>query len=77
MTNSKRRLPRSTWLPLALLAYLGVMAYIGRDALKTGESLRYFSIIGVSLVVIVALHFFLRKREWYARRRNDIDKNLD
>lgn len=58
-----RRIKRSTFLPILLVAYLGVMAYIGRGELKAGNYAYYFTIIGFTLVFIVLLHFFLKKRE--------------
>lgn len=56
-------------LPLALLAYLLVMAYVGRARLFAGEYLYYFGIIGVSLVIIVLLHFALKRRDRLRERR--------
>lgn len=54
---------RSTIIPLILLAYLGVMAYIGRGELLAGNYLYYFGIIGATLVCILALHLVLKRRE--------------
>lgn len=54
---------RSTVLPLILLAYLCVMAYIGRGEFLNGNYLYYFGIIGLTLCAIVALHFVLKRRE--------------
>ena len=44
---------RSTLIPLLLLIYLGVMAYIGRGELAQGRYLYYFGIIALTLVGIV------------------------
>lgn len=60
---SKFKLKRSTVIPLALLVYLAVMSYIGRGEFYAGNYLYYFSIIGISLACIIALHFFLKKKE--------------
>ena len=54
---------RSTIIPLLLLAYLGVMAYIGRGELLVGNYLYYFGIIGATLACILALHLVLKRRE--------------
>ena len=54
---------RSTIIPLLLLAYLGVMAYIGRGELRAGNYLYYFGIIGATLACILALHLVLKRRE--------------
>lgn len=62
---------RSTIIPLILLAYLGVMAYIGRGEFIAGNYLYYFGIIGLTLLTIILLHFFLKKRERLRRERED------
>ena len=66
---SKTKIKRSVVFPLIMLAYLGVMAWIGRDRLEKGEYLYYFGIIGVSLLIIVLLYFSLRKKEQLRDRR--------
>ena len=60
-------------IPLALLAYLGVMCYIGYDGYASGEfsALYYFGVIAVSLLVIILLHFLLKRRERLRRERED------
>lgn len=50
-------------LPAIMLIYLGFMAYVGYPHLLAGEYLFYFGIIGISLVIIIALHFVLKKKE--------------
>lgn len=62
---------RSTIIPLILLIYLGVMAYIGRGEFYAGNYLYYFGIIGLTLFTIILLHFFLKKRERLRRERED------
>lgn len=61
----------STALPLILLAYLGFMAYIGYPHLLAGEYLFYFGIVGISLVIILALHIVLRKKEQRRQRASE------
>jgi len=66
---------KSTVLPLVLLAYLGIMSYIGYSDYAAGHftPLYYFGIIGASLLVIILLHFSLRRREKLAaERKQDI-----
>lgn len=46
-----------------MLIYLGFMAYVGFPHLLAGEYLFYFGIIGISLIIIIALHFVLKKKE--------------
>lgn len=65
---------RSTSLPLIFLAYLAVMSYVGRDELYKGHYLYYFGIIGATLLVIVLLHFTLKRRERMRREREDDTK---
>ncbi len=59
----KKKIPRSTWLPALLLIYLAAMSYIGRGELAAGNYLYYFGIIAITLVIIITLHFVLKKRE--------------
>ena len=66
---SKSKIKRSVVFPLVLLAYLGFMAWIGRDRLARGEYLYYFGIIGISLLILVLLYFSLRKKEQLRERR--------
>lgn len=63
------KIRRSTILPIILLIYLGVMAYIGRGELAAGHYLYYFGIIGASLLCIILLRIFLKKRERMASSR--------
>ncbi len=68
---SKSKIKRSIIFPVIMLAYLAVMAWIGRDRLDRGEYLYYFGIIGVGLVIIVLLYFSLRKKEQLQQRREE------
>lgn len=58
-------------LPLALLVYLGVMAYLGYPHLQAGETLFYFGVIGASLVIIALLYVILRKRDKIRAERDE------
>lgn len=62
---------RSTIIPLALLAYLGVMCYVGYPIYEEGNYTKYFGIIAGTLLVIVLLHFSLKKRERLRREREE------
>lgn len=62
---------KSTLLPVVLLIYLAVMAYIGRGELFAGNYVYYFGIIGATLLCIVLLRFSLRRRERLRRERID------
>ncbi|MDD5838865.1 MAG: hypothetical protein PUC94_02270 [Bacteroidales bacterium] len=73
MSSPKRRIPRSTLVPLLLLVYLAVMSYIGWGNYAKGETsaLYYFGTIGVTLVIILLLHFNLKRREALRQKRLD------
>lgn len=58
-----KKFKRSTVIPLCLLIYLAAMAYVGRDNFFSGNKLYYFVVLGISLAIIVLLHFALRKKE--------------
>lgn len=62
---------KSTYIPLLLLAYLGVMSYIGRGKFLAGNYLYYFGIIGITLLCIILLHFFMKKRDKLRRQREE------
>ena len=64
----------STVIPLALTAYLAAMAYIGRHIYLRGDYLYYFGTIAVTLVIIVVLHFSLKKKEKLRQQREDSTK---
>lgn len=61
---------KSVILPLALVAYLGVMSYVGY---ASGEfsAMRYYGVIAVSFVVIVLLYFSLKRKEKLRKERED------
>lgn len=64
-----KRIKKSTFIPVVLLLYLAVMAYMGRDTLLAGNYLEYFGILVVTLLCIVVLFFTLRKQEEVRERR--------
>lgn len=68
---SHKKFKRSTYLPLAFLAYLAIMAYMGRGYYFSGQYLRYFGTIGVSLVVIILLRWALKRREFLQEQRKN------
>lgn len=62
---------KSTYIPLLLLVYLGVMSYIGRQEFFDGHYLYYFGIIGTTLLCIILLHLFMKKRDRLRRQREE------
>lgn len=70
-----KRLKKSTIIPLALLVYLGGMAYIGRAHFTADDRMFYFGILGVTFVIIILLHFLLKKKEKYQQKRKEEAEN--
>ena len=73
-----RRIKRSTLIPAILFVYLAVMAAMGYPEYAAGRqsALYYFGIIAITLIVLVLLHFSLKRRERLREEReNDIDSN--
>lgn len=71
------KLKRSTIIPSFLGVYLLVMAIIGWPRYASGEesALFYFGVLGVTVVVLVLLHFNLKRQERLRRERmQDIEK---
>lgn len=69
----QKKFKSSTVIPLALLVYLAAMAYYGRGMLVAGETIKYFGVIACTLIVLVILHFSLKKKEKLREKReNDI-----
>ncbi len=71
----RTKIKKSTYLPAVLLVYLLCMAYIGRNILLKGEYLYYFSVFGISLIIIVLLHFSLKKKEKQSIEKQSEHKN--
>ncbi|MDE6240257.1 MAG: hypothetical protein K2M54_09785 [Muribaculaceae bacterium] len=72
------KIKRSTLIPVILLVYLAVMSTIGWKQYASGDmnATEYFGIIALTLAVIVALHFSLKRRERLrAERMADIERN--
>lgn len=62
------------WLPSLLGIYFIFMTvYFGLDLLHSGETLRFWGTIGAEVAVLIALVFFLKKRE---RLRNEREKDI-
>lgn len=52
------------WLPTLLAVYFLFMTfYFGIDLLRKGEDMRFWLTVGSEMAVLVALVFFLKKRE--------------
>lgn len=59
------KIKRSTLIPLILLAYLAVMSVFGWKQYAAGQmsATYFFGVIAITLVVIILLHFNLKRRE--------------
>ncbi len=74
----RKRIRRSTLIPAILLVYLAVMAALGYPEYAAGRqsALYYFGIIAITLIVLVLLHFSLKRRERLREEReNDINSH--
>lgn len=67
-----RKFKQSTIVPLALAIYLIVMiAVFGMQHFYAGEYIFFFSIIGATSFIIIALHFLLKRKEKLRKERED------
>lgn len=74
-----RKIRRSTIIPLLLVVYLCVMAWMGLDGLETGQIslFGYVATIVATLGVIYLLHIFLKKRDKLRKERLDaLDRSV-
>ncbi len=73
-----KRLKRHVLVPLILLIYLAVMAYMGLPGLRSGVTppMQYFGTLFITLGIIILLYFFMKKRDRLRRERlDDIREN--
>lgn len=71
-------LKRHVLVPLVLLVYLAVMAYMGLEGLHSGATppAQYFGTLVITLGIIILLYFFMKKRDRLrSERLDDIQKN--
>lgn len=60
------------WLPAVIFIYFLVMTFMfGTDLLRQGATMQFWLTVGSELVVLVALVFFLRRREQLRREREE------
>lgn len=73
------KLSRSTVIPVLLLIYLAVMVVLGWPDYVAGRTSAalYFGGTALTIVVIILLHFNLKKREAYRRQRQQENLNRD
>ncbi|KAA6346757.1 hypothetical protein EZS27_005758 [termite gut metagenome] len=76
----KNKIRKSTWLPLALLIYVSVMAvYMLPRNNEMGDMEKYITLF-VSYIIVIVLWFVLRKKEKLQqkyREKEQKDKHLN
>ena len=67
---AKKKNKKHIWIPLVLFVYLAAMAYFNYPGPNNPElSLKqYYITIGITSVLIIALVFFLKKKEEYRKK---------
>ncbi len=67
------KLSRAILIPGVLLVYLAAMSAVGWNNLKAGHltPMEYYGVIVLTLVIIVLLHFAIKRRERLRARRRD------
>jgi hypothetical protein len=59
-----RKIKKQFLLPAALLIYLGIMAYVSYPRYKeSGNWSEYFTVTGISVLLVVLLFFLLRRKQ--------------
>jgi Ca2+/H+ antiporter len=68
---------KSTIIPILLFIYLCVMAYIGYPAYQRGQTsaLQYFGVTAVTIVVIILIHFSLKRHEHICQERRNRERS--
>lgn len=65
----KRRLEKQLLLPLVLVCYALIMGVLAYPRYRTsGNWGEYFTIIGITLLLALLLHFLLKRREYIRNR---------
>lgn len=60
------------WVPCLLgLYFLFMTIYFGFDLIRAGENLRFWGTVAAELIVLLALSFFMRKKERLRKERED------
>lgn len=65
----KRRLEKQLLLPLVLVCYALIMGVLAYPRYRTsGNWGEYFTIIGITLLLALLLHFLLKRRQYIRNR---------
>lgn len=59
-----RKIKKSVWLPsLIALYFIGMAIFYAPELIKTGQTTRLITVSILEIIILITLHFFLRKRE--------------
>lgn len=75
--NDFMRKYKYIWVPAIIGIYFLFMTfYFGLDLLRSGQALRFWITAGSECLILIALFFFMKKREQLRREREeDISRN--
>lgn len=71
----KRKVRKSTWLSLALFAYISIMAIYFLPKNETMDTARKWLTLGVGYLIVLLLWFVMRKKENMQRKHWGEDNN--
>ncbi len=64
MNRMSRKIKKHFLFPAVLLIYLAIMAYISYPRYKeSGNWSEYFAVTGISVLLVVALFFLLKRKQ--------------
>lgn len=59
-----KKIKKSIWLPAVIFIYFICMTFMfAPELIQTHQTTRLVTVAAIEIVVIIALHFFLKKRE--------------
>ena len=62
--NSRRKIPKSVWLPIVLTIYfLGMAIYFGPQLIKEGETTRFILVSIAEIAIIILVRLFYKRKE--------------
>lgn len=69
MSEHRKKLKKSVWLPTLLLVYLfGMTIWYAPSLINQGETIRLIVVFSIELAIIIVLRILLRKRELKAEQ---------
>lgn len=59
-----RKIKKSIWLPCVLAIYfIGMAVFFGPQLIRDGETFRFILVSAVEIIVIIAVHYFYKRKE--------------